>query len=578
VPGHPIVSFIARARFSVGIDLGTTNSTLAFVPLEGDAKSEILMISQWDSLTAMAEAPTLPSFLYLPEEAVVTQLHDKKAGEGVWIIGRLARTKAAERPDRVAYSAKSWLSHHAADRSTPFLPWGSGEIANERKISPVRASALILHYLRDAWNDRFAGSGADFDSQVITVTVPASFDAVAQRLTLAAAEEAGFPETVRLLEEPQAAFYRWLEQHDSGQGLWATLFDHNAGPHHVLVVDIGGGTSDFSLFELRPNDGSRGPGIERIAVSNHILLGGDNMDLAIARRLEPQLVTDEEGLSVSQWGHLVARCRDVKEKALSSEGLPDEAFTVSIPGRGSSLVAAARSAHIARAEIEELLLDGFFPECDANDGPIQTKAALGEWGLPYAPDPAVTRHLVDFLRDRPAVDAVLFNGGALHPRPLRQRICREIGKWQGRSVPIVLENPEPDFAVARGAARFGRIVHSRAQGIETGPAHTMYLEAHGTPSAEVDASEVTFEITDLALELPAGRRGPFTAECSGDVEMQGLTATSAENEQAVLHQRVQERAYALWEADGRPEDRQLEHWTQAELEVHAMPTAATTAV
>jgi molecular chaperone DnaK (HSP70) len=577
------------ARFCVGIDLGTTNSALAFVPLDRDGESEILTIPQWDSPGVMADAPTLPSFLYLPEAEVVNQLAGQKAGEGGWLIGRLARTMAAECPGRVAHSTKSWLCHHAADRSAAFLPWRSEEIAGEQKISPVRASALILAYLRDVWNARYAGAGADFafDSQVITLTVPASFDAVAQRLTLAAAQEAGFPETVCLLEEPQAAFSCWLERHDVARAAWANLSNHNAGPYHVLVVDIGGGTSDFSLFEFRPNDGSRRSGIERVAVGDHILLGGDNMDLAIAHRLEPQLVDDGERLSGGQWRQLVARCRDVKEKALSTAGPPDEAFGVSIPGRGSSLAGGVRSSHLARAEIEQLLLDGFFPECYADDSPIQTKAPLGEWGLSYAPDPAVTRHLANFLRGRPAVGAVLFNGGSLHPWPLRQRICREIGKWQGGATPIVLENPEPDFAVAHGAARFGKIMHSRAERVDVGPAYPIFLEAPGMPAAEVDengepsivgvlptdaSSEVTF--TYCAPELPAGRRGWLMAECSREVEIQGLPASSVENEQAVFQQRVQERAYALWEVEGRAEGRHLDHWTQAELEIEATPTAA----
>ncbi|MGP6158761.1 MAG: DUF2934 domain-containing protein [Vulcanimicrobiaceae bacterium] len=513
---------MTRARFSIGIDLGTTNSVLAFVALGGDAETQVLPIPQLDAPVNVAEVPTLPSFLYLPEKALANQLSYKN--EGGWTIGRLARAKAAECPGRVAHSAKSWLCHNAADRTAPFLPWGSEDVAREEKISPVRASALLLRYLRDAWNDRFAGAGADFafDSQVITVTVPASFDAAAQHLTLAAADEAGFPESIALLEEPHAAFYCWLEQNDFAKDLWFKLSEHGTGADHVLIVDVGGGTSDFSLFEFGPNDGSRGLGIERIGVSEHILLGGDNMDLAIAQRLETQLVNEGEGLSGGQWAYLVARCRDVKETALSSKGRPDEVFTVSIPGRGSGLSAGARSAKLARAEIEALLLDGFFPECNADEVPLQAKAALGEWGLPYAPDPAVTRHLAEFLKGLPSVGAVLFNGGSLSPWPLRQRICRVIGKWQGVLPPIVLENPEPAFAVARGAARFGKIVLSKAERIEERYAHAIFLEAHAT-----------------------------------------------EHERATFHQRVRERAYALWEVEGRPEGREFDHWSRAELEVHA---------
>src|SRR5271166_2437682 len=247
---------MSRARFSIGIDLGTTNSALAFAPLTGETKPEILQVSQWESLDGLVEAPTLPSFLYLPEEAVAARLRGRAVGAGQWIVGRFARTKAGEAPGRVVHSAKSWLCHHAADRLVPFLPWGSEDLPSEQKISPVRASALVLNYLRGAWNSRFAEAGFSFDDQEITVTVPASFDAAAQRLTVAAAEEAGFPDGVRLLEEPQAAFYCWLEKHDPTHDLWQRADGVDTDLRHVLVIDIGGGTSDFSLFELRLSEQS----------------------------------------------------------------------------------------------------------------------------------------------------------------------------------------------------------------------------------------------------------------------------------------------------------------------------------
>ena len=507
---------VTRARFSIGIDLGTTNSALAFVPLDGDRASEMLPLPQLESPVTIVESSTLPSFLYLPEDAPAKADSDEDAVDERWVIGRLARAKAAEMPGRVVHSAKSWLAHHSADRSAPFLPWGSEDVARDDKISPVGASALILRYLRDAWNDRFAEGGDDFafDAQIVTIAVPASFDAVAQRLTLAAAHEAGYPEAARLLEEPQAALYRWLELRDPAAGESA-YGDAGAEPRHVLVVDIGGGTSDFSLFAFHANAAGGDPRIERIAVSEHILLGGDNMDLALAHRLEPELIDDGESLSGRQWGYLVARCRDVKEMALSADGLPDDGFSVAIPGRGSRLIAQAKSAQLTRAQIERLLLDGFFPECSADEYPIRAKAALRELGLPYARDPAVTRHLADFLRDRPAVDAVLFNGGSLQPRRLRERICAEIGKWQSGATPIRLENTEPDLAVARGAARFGKLVQARAQRIEAGAAHAIFLQAHRTTDADLDGdgralvcvlpkgapTERTFAISDLALEL-----------------------------------------------------------------------------
>ncbi|MFZ1416084.1 MAG: Hsp70 family protein [Defluviicoccus sp.] len=476
---------MAHARYSIGIDLGTTNSALAFVPLDGDAPTEVLAIPQWHSPTAAAAALTLPSFLYLPEDGGAAELTGAGSDRGQWIVGALARRRAAETPGRVAHSAKSWLCHHAADRTQPFLPWGSDEIAPGRKISPVRAQALILNALMQAWDRRFAAAGGDFrfEAQAITVTVPASFDVVAQRLTLAAAAEAGYPASVRLLEEPQAAFYRWLEGHDAGRALWPRLADGNAETAHVLVVDVGGGTSDFSLFALqRAATGSGVPAICRIAVSDHILLGGDNMDLALAHVVEPRLGDAGGKLDSAQWNALVARCRDLKETVLGSEGRPDETYSLAIAGRGAGLIAGALSAQVTRGEISAAVLDGFFPACDAAERPRQVMGALREWGLPFAADSAITRHLADFLKNRQQVDALLCNGGALAPMALRRRLVEEIGKWQRGHAPQLLENAEPDLAVARGAARFGKILLSKADRIAAGAARAIFLAAHRPPA------------------------------------------------------------------------------------------------
>ncbi len=467
---------MASPKFSIGIDLGTTNCAMSFVPLAGETNiTEVFPVPQWETTDRLVEINTLPSFLYLPTDAEATQLHG--ASESVnaeWVCGRIARKRAAETPGRVAHSAKSWLGHHAVDRRTAFLPWGSDEIPAERKISPIRASALLLNYLRGAWDTRFPDD--PFDAQEITVTVPASFDAVAQRLTLDAAAEAGFPKSVRLLEEPQAAFYRWLESHKDPQTLWNQV--GRDGPSHVLVVDIGGGTSDFSLFEIRRQEGSSMPAIRRVAVSDHLLLGGDNIDLALARLLEPRLAGVGETLSGPQWQDLVARCRDLKETCLEADGDPSEEFPVSLPGRGSGLFANTLSAKISRAEVMSILLDGFYPECAADVHPAEADAALREWGLPYAADSGITRYLADFLHDLPAVDAILFNGGSLYPEALRQRIRQQIGTWQETAAPTTLDNPEPDLAVARGAARYGSILHHRSSRIQAGAARSIYLEVH----------------------------------------------------------------------------------------------------
>jgi molecular chaperone DnaK (HSP70) len=514
---------MASARYSIGIDLGTTNSALAYAPLVGEARAEVLPVAQWQTIGDLAEAATLPSFLYLPEEAVAAQLRGRAEGAGTWVVGRLARARAGEAPGRVVHSAKSWLGHHAADRTEPFLPWGSTDLPREQKISPVRASALILNYLRGAWDARFAEAGFPFDEQDVTVTVPASFDAAAQRLTLAAAEEAGFPAGVRLLEEPQAAFYCWLETHDAAAALASKLAGQISGKLHVLVVDLGGGTSDFSLFELHAVPGESMPAISRVAVSEHILLGGDNIDLAIAHMLEPRLAGEGASLSGAQWDFLVAACRDLKERALSHAGDNAERFTVALPGRGSGLLASALSASVARDEIERVLLDGFFPACPAEARPHRTQAALREWGLPYAADSAVTRHLADFLRERPRVDAVLFNGGSVHPASLRERLREQIGVWQGGEPPLVLENAEPDLAVARGAARFGALLHRRGARIAAGAAQAIFLEVQGKEGEDRtlvcvlprgSAPEQDVAVAGLNLRLRMGRMVRFQASSS----------------------------------------------------------------
>jgi molecular chaperone DnaK (HSP70) len=505
---------MARPQFSIGIDLGTTNCAMAFAAFDtATPQSELFLISQWETLSEFSEAPTMPSFLYLLSENEIQQMAGESTRRAEWIAGRMARKRAAGSPGRVVHSAKSWLCHHAVDRSEPFLPWRSDEIPVDKRISPIRASALLLEHLRGAWNAKFAAEGFPFEDQDITVTVPASFDAAAQRLTLDAAHEAGFPAEIRLLEEPQAAFYRWLEHGDSQGDLWKKHPD--SGPHHVVVIDVGGGTTDLTLFAITPRSGTSIPHIKRIAVSDHLLLGGDNIDLAIAHRIESRL--GHESLSSAQWNFLVALCRDVKERCLSNPS--DDAFPVSIPGRGSSLLSGTITGLIKRTEVESIVLEGFFPECGADDRPARTQAGLREWALPYAADSAITRYLAEFLHGRPPVDAILFNGGSLYPERLRQRLQKQIAGWQHGVEPRILHNPEPSLAVARGAARFGSIVQRRAERIEAGAARSIYLEVHkgGAKHDERSdptlicilpngaASEENFRVSEGGLELRVNR-------------------------------------------------------------------------
>ena len=469
----------APPKYSIGIDLGTTNCALSYVDLAAvDAKSQVLAIPQRDEWHTMVTETTLPSFLYRPTAADILKNQDADdARAGNWVVGRLARKLTLVTPGRVVHSAKSWLAHHAVDPNSLVLPWKSTELTTGEKSSPLAAAAELLACLRRCWDNHFAGEGdaSRFDQQCVVITVPASFDAASQRATLAAARQAGYPASARLLEEPQAAFYRWLET-DPASGPDAAL----QPGQRILVVDIGGGTSDFSLFAVSgaTSDHER-PEIERVAVSDHILLGGDNIDLALAHALETELTGPGDELNLDQWGHLVARARAVKERCLGGEVTSAESVNVALPSQGSGLLAGARSTQVSVTDVREMLLEGFFPFCPRSARPDRPQGALQEWGLPYAPDCAVTRYLAEFLADQPTVDAVLFNGGTLAAPLIQTRLLEQVSRWQEGRTPSCLANPETDLAVARGAAAYGARVARREQRIEAGAARALYLEAVG---------------------------------------------------------------------------------------------------
>jgi len=326
--------------------------------------------------------------------------------------------------------------------------------------------------------------GNRFDRQQIVVTVPASFDQDAQRLTLDAAAMAGYPSHVRLLEEPQAAFHAWVESHAEPRALAQALAGCESGEScHVLVCDIGGGTTDLSLFAVTFVPDAP-PRIDRVAVSDHILLGGDNIDLALAHHLESQL-TASEPLSAHAWQQLVNRCRDLKEQALTEEEQGEREYRLALTEPGAALFTQTRVATVSREAILRLLDDGFFPRCELTDTPRTPRAGLRELGLPYAADSAVTHYLADFLQRRPRVDAVLFNGGTLTPTALRQRLVDQIGRWQGSRRPVMLANDELYLAVARGAAQFGReLAQGKPRLISAGASHGFYLELESGTSRE----------------------------------------------------------------------------------------------
>jgi len=484
-------------QFRIGIDLGTTNCALASIPVDTrDGRSVVLSVSQPETNHSSTSQPTLPSFLYLPPE-----------NKDRWIAGRFARTRSAEVPGRVVHSAKSWLVHHAADRRAKFLPFGSPDIPPSDQISPVDALSILLKTLASAWNE--AHPEAPLAAQDLAITVPASFDPAAQQLTLEAARKAGFPDSTILLEEPQAAFYAWLENDASTAEALAAGNKKSL----VLVVDVGGGTTDLSLFSVEPRPDSTLPGIQRIAVSDHLLLGGDNLDLSLAHFIEGKLAPDSQ-LPTSTFAQLLARCREIKEDALGGGVGEGKVWPIAVSKPGSSLLAGVLRTEVSSSEITSLLLDGFFPLLTAGESPLKSAPGLREMGLPYAKDPAVTRHLGDFLRGRPPVDFILFNGGLTKAPAIRQRIVENLVRWQPGHAPAVLENADPDLAVARGAARF---LHLRATGdtsrIEAGASHAYYIRV-GTNAAlcilPIGApAEKTFIVGQADLRALVGKPASF---------------------------------------------------------------------
>lgn len=477
---------MARPRYRIGVDLGTTNCVLAYVDatLPGQAP-QILPVPQWDSPATTLESESLPSVGYLataPErQAGFSGDREAPSQECGWVVGLFARGQMVQNPGRVIHSAKSWLSHEQVDRREPILPWQSSEVPPAERLSPVAASSLYLHYLRECWDRRMAGddSTARFDAQEIVVTVPASFDEVAQELTLEAAREAGYPETLHLLEEPQAAFYDWLGHRANLVALVDLLERVPDRTARVLVCDIGGGTTDLSLFEVTADPAApSGLSLRRVAVSEHLLLGGDNIDLTLAHLLEARLTGGGTKLTGRQWNQLLSQARDLKERTLGDDPVASgPELTVTLAGSGAGLLASTLSASIGADEVRRHVLEGFFPACAAGDRTQKKTSGLREWGLPYAGDTAVTRHLAGFVQER-HVDAVLYNGGTVIPPFLRRRLTDLLTEWQAGYAPTVLANDNLSLAVARGAARYAHLLVEPEAGerIAGGHAHALYLE------------------------------------------------------------------------------------------------------
>jgi molecular chaperone DnaK (HSP70) len=456
------------ARLILGIDLGTTHTVVAWTDpaIDRGATTELFAIPQLVTLREVEARPLLPSFLYAP---LAGETHVDPFGDAPWVVGEAARRRGAEVPGRLVSSAKSWLSHPGVDRTAAVLPWGVREDDEDRaaRLSPVEASARLLRHVRRAWDDQFPSR--PFAEQELVLTVPASFDEVARELTVLAAEQAGL--SVRLLEEPQATFYDFMRR--VGPAKLEALLDACSGRALILVCDVGGGTTDLSLIRLARGPAGE-PELTRLAVGSHLLLGGDNMDLALAHLAEPRLGIEGK-LDAPRFAQLVGACRAAKERLLG-DAPPDEA-AVTLLGGGARLIGNTLTARLTRGEVERVVLDGFFPIEPREARPRRARGALLAFGLPYEPDVALTRHVAAFFAKHAPTDAaphaLLLNGGVFRAARLRARIAEAVGAWGGPEL-RVLDEDSPDLAVARGAVAYGLALRGFGTRIGGGSARGYY--------------------------------------------------------------------------------------------------------
>jgi len=515
------------ARYAIGIDLGTTHSALSYVDLEqsdGEKTAHgVLPVPQLTAPGTVDALPLLPSFLYLPhpDELAPGELALPWSAEGeTTIAGAMARSRGATTPIRLVSSAKSWLSHPSVDRRAAILPSDAPEEVT--RVSPLEASTRYLQHLRRAWDQ--AHPEAPFDQQQVTVTIPASFDPGARELTAEAARNAGYS-AATLLEEPQAALYSWIQ---GSNGAWRKQV--KAGDI-VLVVDVGGGTSDFSLIAILEREGKLEP--HRVAVGDHILLGGDNMDLALAHLVARKLAANGTQLDAWQMRALTYGCRGAKEHLLADANATT--WPIVVPSRGSKLIGGSIRTELTREEVTTFILDGFFPRVEASARPaVRTRAGLTQLGLPYAQDAAVTKHLAAFLARQAGAtaelegfagnvnadhtflhpSAVLFNGGVFKSGILAQRVMDTINDWlymEGAEPARMLEGADLDLAVARGAAYYSYARRGGGVRIRGGTARSYYVGVESSMPA----------IPGMEPPIQALCVAPFGMEEGSELELPG---------------------------------------------------------
>ncbi len=481
---------MSKARYAVGIDLGTTHCVMSFVDLErsdrDDVAHEIVSIPQLTAPGSVEERSVLPSFIYMPhpDELVPQDLTLPWELRFPFVVGEFARNLGSRTPIRLITSAKSWLCHPGVDRRAPILPVESPE--EVAQLSPLQASTHYIEYLRETWGHKYPD--APLHEQDVTITVPASFDPAARELTAEAVRAAGIEHFI-LLEEPQAALYNWIQSSHGGWRKQVQVGDI------ILVIDVGGGTTDLSLIAVTELDGSLE--LNRVAVGDHILLGGDNMDLALAHVVRTKLASEGKTLDLWQLQALTHGCRAAKETILADSSV--ESVPIVVPSRSSKLIGGTLRTELTSKEVKETLVEGFFPHVEASAHPAtRARTALTKLGLPYAQDAAIIRHLAAFLsRQRDAIrdlsgfenampedasflhpTALLFNGGVYKATPLTERTVGTLNSWleaEGASSVRILEGSDLDLAVSQGAAYYGYVRQGFGVRIRGGTAKTYYV-------------------------------------------------------------------------------------------------------
>ncbi len=495
------------ARHFVGIDLGTSNTVVASASEGAPCAVEAVLQRTSPSTLEALQLFASSAFASLPGEVEPSEALLETDG---WVLGDFAKRRGAEVPERLVSSSKSWLCHPRVDKNAPILPWGADDVP---KLSPVEVAAKVLAQVRHSWDS--SHPGAPLAAQQVVLTVPASFDEVARELTLAAAQRAGLD--VRLLEEPQAAFYDAMARGEIDR-LAERMRADGRQTAQVLVCDLGGGTTDLSLLGVTLTGGE--PEVRRLAVGNHLLLGGDNMDLALAHLLEPRMAGEGEKLEPREFTSLVYAARRAKETLLSKGG-PEE-HKITLLGRGSNLLGSAKRATLTRDEATRVVIDGFLPLVERDELPARARAGLVALGLPYERDVAITRHIAAFVARHVAegtrVDALLLNGGVFRAEKIRDAVKQAVAHLQAGAAPLELAMDDPDTAVARGAAIFARALAENGKRISGGAARSYFIRVgkseRGRPLAVCAIPKGSEEgvrqcATETRLKLLVGKPARF---------------------------------------------------------------------